>query len=163
MYVVATFRYSKNIEMAVADLENMGLENKQLLVLPLDKSNSQTQFFDTIYKSDGQSYFDIGAILGMIFMLLGAIYGFVLKWGPILCALFGLVIGGILGFLIRFIYNKRTNPSKGKKESNETEVVLIVNCGDNEEDKVKQILWGHVALGVASYKNNQHIKKDIGS
>jgi len=33
--------------------------------------------------ADGISLFDGAAVLGAVFMELGVIYGFVLKWGPI--------------------------------------------------------------------------------
>jgi uncharacterized membrane protein YuzA (DUF378 family) len=152
MYVVAAFQHSKNIEMAIADIENMGLENNKILVLPLDKRNDKTKIFDTIYEANGESYVDLAAILGMIFMLLGAIYGFVLKWGPILWALIGLVAGFLLGFLIRYFYNKSKDQSK-KQEDSKTEIIIVIHCENHLEEKVKEILWGHVAFGVATYKN----------
>ncbi|MDQ0197893.1 Z-ring associated ZapG family protein [Neobacillus ginsengisoli] len=153
MYVVATFHHSKNIEMAIADIENIGLENNKILVLPLDKQNDQTKIFDTIYDSNGQSYVDVAAILGMVFMLLGAIYGFVLNWGPVLWALIGLVFGIILGFLIRFFYNKSKKHENMAVDSR-SEIVVIFHCEEYQEEKVTDILWGHVALGVATYKNS---------
>jgi len=152
MYVVAAFQHSKNIEIAIADIENIGLENNKILVLPLDKRNDKTKIFDNIYEANGESYVDLAAILGMIFMLLGAIYGFILKWGPILWALIGLVVGFLLGFLIRFFYNKKKNQTKKQVES-KTEIIIIVHCEDYQEEKVKEILWGHIAFGVATYKN----------
>ncbi|MGZ4161939.1 MAG: hypothetical protein ACXVNF_14245 [Neobacillus sp.] len=153
MYVVATFQHSKNIEMAIADIENIGLENNKILVLPLDKRNDKTKIFDTIYDSNGQSYVDTAAILGMIFMLLGAIYGFVLEWGPILWALIGLVFGILLGFLVRYFYNR------GEKNQHvavdcKSEIVVIIHCEENQKEKITEILWGHVAIGVATYKNS---------
>lgn len=153
MYVVAAFQHSKNIEMAIADLENMGLENQKILVLPLDKRNDKTKIFDSIYAANGESYVDLAAIFGMLFMLLGGIYGFILKWGPILWALIGLIAGFIIGFLIRFVYNKSKKHQK-KLEDSKTEIVIIIHCDDLQEEKVKEILWGHIAFGLAVYKNN---------
>ncbi|MCM2532204.1 hypothetical protein NDK43_07070 [Neobacillus pocheonensis] len=152
MYVVATFQHSKNIEMSIADIENIGLENNKILVLPLDKRNNKTKIFDSIYDSNGQSYVDLAAILGMVFMLLGAIYGFVLEWGPILWALMGLVLGILLGFFIRYFYNRSKYHVQVKVDSR-TELVVIINCAEHQEEKVKETLWGHVAFEVAIYRN----------
>lgn len=48
---------------------------------------------DTIHRADGISLFDGAEVSGAILMTLGVVYGFVLKWGPIIWGLIGLLAG----------------------------------------------------------------------
>jgi hypothetical protein len=77
----------------LAEIQNSGLDKSKILVLPLDSRASSLQLFDSKNKTDRESLFDISAILGMILMLLGSVYGFIFKWEPIIWALIGLIIG----------------------------------------------------------------------
>jgi hypothetical protein len=153
MYVVASFQYSDGLETAVSDLESLGIEKKDILVMPLEKRTENTKMFDNMYNSDGKSLVDFAAILGTIFMLLGAIYGFVLEWGPIFCALIGLVGGLIIGFICDLIFTKAKQKSKLKK-TNLTEVFLMVKCQNDQVEKIKKMLWDQFALGIATMKKD---------
>jgi hypothetical protein len=153
LYIIASFQHSKDIEIAVADIANMGLNKSNILVLPLDNRASLPHTFDTKYHSDRESLIDIAAILGMIFMLLGAIYGFVLEWGPILWGLIGLVFGIIIGFSIKYFHIKSKQTTNQKTIINQTEIVLIVNCENYQEDKIKNILWQNYAIGLTTFNN----------
>ncbi|MEQ8176116.1 MAG: hypothetical protein ABRQ26_13740 [Syntrophomonadaceae bacterium] len=93
MYVYASFDYSAYLELAITDLEKRGIAREHILAVPLDKRMEERKLFDTIHRADGMSLFDGAAVSGAIFMELGVIYGFVLKWGPIVWALIGLVGG----------------------------------------------------------------------
>ncbi|SDZ41399.1 hypothetical protein SAMN05421736_11233 [Evansella caseinilytica] len=149
MYVVASFQFSDGLETAVAELENSGVEKREILVIPLDKRTENPNMFDTIYSSDGKSLVDFAAVLGCIFMLLGGVYGFLLPVGPIFGALIGLVGGFSSGFACDYFYTKRKHRALLHK-TNLTEVFLLVQCTQEQEEKIKTILWNQFALGIAT-------------
>ncbi|MBY0145187.1 hypothetical protein [Neobacillus niacini] len=145
MFVIATFENSIYIELAIAALEKQGIPKELILAAPLDKRKELRGLFDSIHKSDGFSLFDGPAILGTCLMLLGAIYGYILEWGPILWGIIGALSGLLLGFVIKMLLLK-----KNKRGSNNitSEIVLMVRCEDHKWDQVEKILWDHLALGL---------------
>ncbi|NRD79102.1 hypothetical protein HPT25_17220 [Bacillus sp. BRMEA1] len=149
MFVIATFENCLFIELAISALEQKEIPKEKILAAPLDKRTEPRQLFDTIHKSDGFSLFDGGAILGTCFMLLGAIYGYVLKWGPIIWGIIGAVSGLLLGFLIKMIIVKKNK--KGLKKIT-AEIVLMVRCEEHQWESVEKILWENSALGITKIK-----------
>lgn len=149
MLIIATFENSSFIELAISSLEQNGIAKEKIFAIPLDKRTEQKQLFDSIHRADGFSMFDIGAILGTCFMLLGAIYGFVLKWGPIIWGIIGMVSGLILGIVIKWFFIKKNKTGTRKITS---EVVVMIRCEDPYCEKVEKILWEHKVLGVAKVK-----------
>ncbi len=145
MFVIATFENSIYIELAISALEEQGISKELILAAPLDKRKELRGLFDSIHKSDGFSLFDGAAILGTCFMLLGAIYGFVLKWGPIIWGIIGALSGLLLGFLIKLIILKKNK--RGSKTIT-SEIVLMVRCEEQKWEIVEKILWDHFALGM---------------
>ena len=152
MYVVASFEYSDGLEIAIKELENLGIEKKKILVMPLDKRVENNKLFDSMSHSDGKSLIDFSAILGTILMLLGGIYGFLVKWGPIFTALIGLICGLIIGFIFDLIYSKAKQKRK-INHSTRTEVFVMINCSNDQEDKIRNILWSQFAIGIATLRN----------
>ncbi|NSL50956.1 hypothetical protein HR057_04150 [Bacillus sp. P2(2020)] len=151
MYVIASFEHSIDLELALTALEQEEIRKNQILAIPLNKRTEKRKLFDTIHRSDGLSLFDVGAILGACCMLLGAIYGMVLKWGPILWGLIGLIGGLTLGILLKVLFVKKQN----KKQANDeirTEVFVLIQCREDQSKIVENILWSHEALGVAKLK-----------
>ena len=146
MYVISTFTYSIYLELAISELELKGISRKKILAIPLDKRKEKRKIFDTINQSDGISLIDIALILGTVFMVLGFIYGFVLAWGPIIWGLIGLMGGFVLGFIIDVI-PKKVRRKGCKVDDNTTEVVIIVNCDENQVEMVENILISNLALG----------------
>jgi hypothetical protein len=145
MLVIATFENSLFIEMAISALEQKGLSNDKIFAAPLDKRSEPRQLFDTIHRADGISLFDAGAILGTCLMLLGAIYGYVLKWGPIIWGIIGALTGLILGISIKlWIVKKRKNSTKKVT----SEIILFIRCEEYQWDMIEKLLWEHLALGV---------------
>jgi hypothetical protein len=149
MLVIATFENSLFIEMAISALEQKGIPKDKIFAAPLDKRTEARQLFDTIHRADGISLFDVGAILGTCFMLLGSIYGFVLKWGPIIWGIIGAITGIILGILIKLWIVKK-DKSGNKKTS--SEVVLMIRCEEHQWDHVQKLLWENLALGITHVK-----------
>jgi len=148
MYVIASFDYSFHLELAISELVEKGLKKTQILAVPLDKREEKRNILDTIHHADGISLFDGGAVLGTILMVFGVIYGFVWEWGPIIWGLIGLIAGFVLGILLDMLFSK-TRPSKGRQKDRNSEVFIIVDCNDTSVELVKEILWGHLALGLA--------------
>ncbi|MFB3164864.1 hypothetical protein ABLO26_26240 [Neobacillus sp. 179-J 1A1 HS] len=145
MFVIATFENSIYIELAITALEQQGISKELILAAPLDKRKEPRNLFDSIHKSDGFSLFDGPSILGTCLMLLGAIYGYELKWGPILWGIIGAVSGLLLGFLIKMLMLKK---SKRGSKNISSEIVLMVRCEDHKWEMVEKILWDHLALGL---------------
>lgn len=151
MYVIASFEQSIFLELAITALEQSGIPKHQILAVPLDKRTEDRKLFDTIHRADGFSLFDVAAVLGTCGMLLGAIYGMVLQWGPILWGLIGLCVGLLLGFLFKILFVKRQ--TKKTKQQHTTEVFLVIRCTHDQNKHVEDILWDNTALGIARLHN----------
>lgn len=147
MYVIASFEQTLFLELAITAVEQEGVPKHRILAAPLDKRTEERKLFDTIHRADGFSLFDLAAVLGTCGMLLGAIYGMVLRWGPILWGLIGLVLGLVIGFLIRLLVTKKQN--KANRRSITTEVFLMIRCESEEAKNIENILWDNNALGIA--------------
>jgi hypothetical protein len=146
LFVIATFENSIFIELAITELEQIDIPNEKILAVPLDKKTEHRQLFDTIHRADGFSLFDGAAILGTCLMLLGAIYGFILKWGPIIWGIIGAVSGLLLGFLIKMLLIKR---NKRRIKSTSSEIVLMIRCEKHQWHMIENILWKNGALGLS--------------
>ena len=149
MYLFATFKYNMEMELTLRELEKLGLTKEQILVIPLDKMKFQTKAIDSMHRSDGRSLIDLAAIFGIIFMLLGVIYGYVFYLGPILWGLFGLILGAILGFLVDYYFTKKSEVSMRKRGS-DADLVLLIHCPQEKQEKVEDILWNNMVLGIGT-------------
>lgn len=147
MYIFATFKYNMEMELTLRELEELGLTKEQILVIPLDKIKFQTKVMDSLHRSDGRSLIDLAAIFGIIFMLLGVIYGYIFYLGPILWGLFGLVFGSILGFLVDYYFTKKSEQSMRKRGS-DADLVIMIQCPKEKQEKVEGVLWNNMVLGV---------------
>jgi hypothetical protein len=149
LLVIATFENSIYIELAISALEQKGILKDKIFAAPLDKRIEQRKLFDSIHYADGVSLFDVGAILGTCLMLLGSIYGFVLKWGPIIWGIIGALTGITIGILIKLWLVKKRKVGNAKITS---EIILMVRCEDDKLESVENILWEHLALGITKVK-----------
>ena len=150
MHIISSFEHSAFLELALNTLQEKGIEKENIVAVPLQNRKEQPKLFDTIHRSDGESLLDLAAVLGTIFSVLGASFGFVLTWGPIIWGLLGLAVGAIIGFMIDYLLTKKRKKSK---TSLHTEVILIVSCKENEYETVKRILFENMALGVGELRN----------
>lgn len=150
MYVVGSFRYDLTMEVAIAEIEEMGIEPSEILAIPLDKPKTDYRLFDSMNYADGESFLDLALAMGTVGMLLGSIYGFVLYLGPIVWAFIGLIGGSAIGFTIKFfmIRRKHRGELKRTRDKNGTEVVVMIRCSDVRAEAVEHVLWTHHALGV---------------
>ena len=150
MHIISSFEHSAFLELAINHLQEKGIEKENIVAVPLQNMKDQPKLFDTIHRSDGESLLDLAAVLGTIFSVLGASFGFVLTWGPIIWGILGLAFGAIIGFMIDYLLTKKR---KKRKTNLHTEVILIVNCKENEYETVKRILFENRALGVGELRN----------
>ncbi|MDP4146549.1 MAG: hypothetical protein Q8936_19070 [Bacillota bacterium] len=153
MYVVASFEHSFHLELAIVELEEKGIKKENIFAIPLIPKLGQAQIFDTIHRSDGISLIDGTAISGAFFAVLGATYGYILKWGPIIWGLIGLGIGFALGFLFEIIVNRKKLYRK-KRNKETTEVVVMVKCYESQAGSVEKVLYDYLAFGVAKLNHN---------
>lgn len=147
MQIFATFEHSTNIELAISELEQKGIDD--LYAVPLDNRTEERKLFDTIHRSDGVSLSQTGLFLAVIFSTIGASRGFILEWGPIYWGLIGAFFGFVLGFLFDFFVQKRVKKKQRVLRGKASEVIVIVQCEENQKEQVEHILWNHLALGVA--------------
>lgn len=146
MHLVSVFQHSMYLELALIDLEQIGIPRDTILALPLDKNKSNPTTVQVSHQ-EGKSYADLLFICGMIGMLLGAIYGFILTLGPVIWGLIGMIVGALIGLLIELLLSGR----KVFQRSTIRDVVLIIHCKESQAETVEQILWNHQALGVAKH------------
>jgi len=145
MHVVASFEHSNFLELAITDLEQKGIEKNRICAIPLNKMVKERSLVDTLHQADGQSMFDLPAILATIAMTLGVTWGFMWKWGPIIWGLLFFVGALAAGFLIKYLLYK--NSIKKRFRCN-TEVVLIIDCKPDEVETVETVLFNHLAIGI---------------
>ncbi|MDF2720093.1 MAG: hypothetical protein K0R28_7018 [Paenibacillus sp.] len=135
------------------ELEKAGVKKERIFAVPLTNRKVERRMFDSTHNSDGVSLISTGAALGTALSVIGASVGFSLKWGPIYWGLIGAGGGFLSGFLIDlFVYKvikKRQRLLRGKN----SQVILIVECEDQQADLAESILWHHLALGIARVQN----------
>ncbi|MFP3728451.1 hypothetical protein U8V72_25035 [Priestia filamentosa] len=150
MQIFATFEHSTFLEMVISQLEEKGIQN--IFAVPLDSRAEERKLFDTLHRSDGVSLTQTGLFLAVIFSTIGASRGFVLDWGPIYWGLIGAGFGFLLGFLFDLIFQKRRMKKEKILKGRVSEVILIVECEESQNEQVEKLLWDNLALGVAKIK-----------
>lgn len=142
--VVATFDHSMFVEMVIHDIEKLGVPAQNIVALPIENLESQTHIIDTIHRVDGGSVLD-GAMMGAtIFSVLGAIYGFIWEWGPIIWGLIGLAGGFLIGLIIELVFNKKKLKLTAKRKS---EVIIEVTCSASLQEQLIKVLKMRKAMG----------------
>ncbi|VBB06934.1 Hypothetical protein LUCI_2176 [Lucifera butyrica] len=148
MYVFSAFEHSVALELAITDLERIGIQQEDILAVPLSKTGPTISVIDTMHRSDGESVIDGAAALGTVLMILGVIYGFILPWGPIAWGLIGLLAGFVIGLLADIGFTKRSKPFV--KMGRTPEVILVVSCDEKKGKEVEDVLRCHEPLGVSA-------------
>lgn len=152
MYLVATFEHSPALELALTALEQKRIPKEQLLAIPLDLRKEEKKMFDNIHRSDGYSFIDGASLCCAFFMSFGTAIGFGLHWGPVIWGLIGMICGFIIGFVADLlIWKKKRNRTFINKPSLQmSEVVLMVQCKEEQVEWVERLLWDHHALAIGS-------------
>jgi len=149
LQIFSTFEHSTYLELAITAVETVGVQKDKILAVPLMNRVQERKLFDTLHRADGISLFDKGAAIGTAFSVIGASIGFVLEWGPIFWGVIGGAIGFMIGFIIDYIFYKVIHKRKRVLKGKHSEVVLVIDCPNDLVEKVEQLLWDHLALGVA--------------
>ncbi|WP_257348045.1 hypothetical protein [Pseudalkalibacillus decolorationis] len=149
MQIFSTFENSGYLELAISLLEQKGIKKENIFAVPLDNRREERKLFDTLHRSDGVSLVDVAMALATGFSVIGASVGFILAWGPIFWGLIGAVSGFILGlgiklFVLKVVKKKQNLLRRGKH----SEVILIVDCEEEQAQLVEEILWEHLAIGL---------------
>lgn len=147
MHIFSTFEHSSFLELAISDLEQKGITRDKILAVPMSRMGEERQLFDTLHRADGDSLLDGAAISGTVFMLFGVMWGFLWKFGPILGGLAGFSLGALGGFTLDYLLSKKIR-AKDKVKNLTTEVVLIINCRQEEVKMVEHVLWEHLATSI---------------
>lgn len=147
MQIFATFEHSLYIELAIVKLKNSGV--KDIFAIPLDNRTEDRKLFDSLHRSDGVSLISKGFSLAVVFSVIGASKGFVWEWGPIYWGIIGAIFGFLLGVAIDLFMNKLVKKKQRTIRGKHAEVILIVECNDEQTDLVEKILWDNLAFGVA--------------
>jgi hypothetical protein len=148
--VFATFEHSTFIELAITKLEGKGIND--IFAVPLDNRTEERQLFDTIHRADGVSFIGKGMALAVVFSVIGSSRGFVMEWGPIFWGLIGAASGFILGVIIDLYINKVYRKKKRLLRGKNSEIILIIQCEESQVEWVENVLWEHLALGLAKVK-----------
>lgn len=150
LQIFSTFEHSMSLELAISALEKNGIQKESIYAVPLTTRKAERRMMDSIHNYDGISLVSTGAALGTAFSVVGASIGFRLEWGPIYWGLIGAAGGFVMGLLIdlfyyRYIKKEPTFSLRNKK----SEVILIIECREEQGDQVEELLWHHLALGIA--------------
>ncbi|MCL6593647.1 MAG: hypothetical protein K6T31_06690 [Alicyclobacillus sp.] len=152
MYLFAVFEHSLNVELLLGDLASRGLQQEHILAILLDEKRScEVRLFDTLHRSDGYSVLDVPAVLGTVGMLLGTVYGFLLPWGPIVCASVGLMGFALAGLGLDLLLGRERRRRNRPSRSRAPEVLLVIHCLAQQADAVEQLLWHHRALSIGRW------------
>ena len=147
MQIYSIFQLSIYTELVTSELKQHGISS--IFAIPLDDFNEHPQIFDTINRSDGVSFINIGMCLSVVFSTILASRGFEMRLGPIIWGLIGAGGGFLLGLLIDLLlYKLRNKPSKQRKEIG-NQVIIVIECNQEEQKMVMMILAENRALGYA--------------
>ncbi|WML31412.1 hypothetical protein RCG24_05955 [Neobacillus sp. OS1-32] len=152
MQLFSTFETTELLEMAISTIEKRGIPKESIFAVPLDNRKDDRKIFDTLHRSDGTSLIDIGMGLATALSVIGASIGFKLSWGPIYWGLIGAFVGFVIGFAIRLFIELVVKKNKRVFKGKISEIILIVECEESQAGLIEDILWSHLALGVAKVK-----------
>ncbi|WP_417897869.1 hypothetical protein ABN702_16505 [Bacillus haimaensis] len=149
MQIFSSFEDSGYLELAISLLEKKGIKREDIFAVPLDNRKEERKILDTLHRSDGISLIDLAMALATAFSVIGASVGFILYWGPIFWGLIAGFSGFVLGLAIKLFIIKVVKKDRNLLKGKCTEVIVIINCDESKADLVEEILWEHLAMGVA--------------
>lgn len=131
--VYGLFKPSLTLELGINTLKEKGFDRNRLTVVTLDPCLPKEQtILDSMYKTDGMSMVDGIAMSASVGMLLGVIYGTKIHIGSVALGLIGMVVGGIIGYILDKRIRKNKQP---KYDFTPGEIIVIVECNNKEEAK----------------------------
>lgn len=145
MIIIGTFAHSIELEQALSQFEKLGIARRQLLVVCMDSQSKQSP--EEQLSPEGSSSangVEVGLATGTALSVIGTCVGFNLSWGPIIWGLITAIIGFFLGFGIHAMVRK---PLERLPKVN-PEVTVIVQCPEDQFERVRNVMWKHRALSV---------------
>ncbi|MEN1967148.1 hypothetical protein WMZ97_03620 [Lentibacillus sp. N15] len=152
MQIIATFDSTIYLEIAIKQIEKRGIHQDNIFAVPLNNREESRDLFDSIHRADGVSLIDMGMALATAFSVVGISIGLRLAWGPILWGLITALFGFVLGFIIKLIILLMSHKNERQLKRKHAEIVLIVECDERFAAELEEILWNHLAFGVAWVK-----------
>ncbi|PZD96535.1 hypothetical protein DNH61_06945 [Paenibacillus sambharensis] len=143
--ILATFDHSPFVEIVIHEIELLGVPPCNVVALPVENLDSKTHILDSIHRVDGRSILDGAMVSATLLAVLGAIYGFVMYWGPIIWGLIGLGGGFILGLGIELALKHRSKVKLISKRK--AEVIMQITCPSPLYDQLIAILKSRNAAG----------------
>ncbi|GMK41870.1 hypothetical protein PCCS19_49290 [Paenibacillus sp. CCS19] len=154
MHVIAAFEPSDDLEMAILALEKSGINREYIAAVPMESTAAKPDLLHTVYRGSGSSAFDAAAVVGTICSVLGASFGFELKWGPVLWGLIGLAIGAAIGYILNMLFVHRSDERKPRSRF-KASIVLIVRCQQNESRMVSETLGRFSAISIGTLNGRE--------
>jgi hypothetical protein len=148
MLLMGTFEHSIELEQFLAVLENGSISRRLFLVAPMETDPPSLQ--DCGSPPDRYSRgIEAGMAVATASSVIGTSVGFVLAWGPILCGIAAAFIGFVVGFVIYRFTEKGNRPRPEKLP----EITIIVQCPDDQADRIAAAMWHYRALSVGRVPN----------
>jgi hypothetical protein len=148
MLVVASIEHTVEAEILITDIVDLGISKENIMVKALEKvpPSEIAGNPEIYYKGTNYSFFDLALAFGTAFSVIGAIYGYVLDWGPIIWGIIGFSIGAILAFFLHRTFNKG---SKHIKDYDTSEVLIFVECEQSQHRPLKELFMNYRSNGLA--------------
>lgn len=134
MYLAAGFESNVYVEMALNELHECEIEDKDVVMIEMEAQKPPQTLFDSIHFSDGVSILDGMAAWAVVGGVFGIIYGSQVKYGPLALGLLGFCTGSLVGFVIDFLIGARKR--RGKKPSRNIEILLLLHCDSKQQLKM---------------------------
>ena len=131
MQIFSTFEYSSYVELAISELEEIGIGKEDIFIVPLNNRTENRRIFDSLHRADGVSLIDLRMALATAFSVIGASIGFNLSWGPIYWGIISALIGFILGLgikLFMFKVIKKNNDFYVANIQNSYSLLIVMLC-----------------------------------
>ncbi len=133
MYLVAGFESNVYLEMALSELHESEIEEKDIVVVSMEAQKPPQTLFDSIHYSDGVSILDGMAAWAVVGGVFGIVYGSQLKYGPLALGIAGFVVGASIGFTIDLLVGRRKK--KWNRPTRSIEILLLIHCKSKEQMK----------------------------
>ena len=149
MYLVAGFESNVYVEMALSELHECDLEERDVVVIEMESQNPPQTLFDSIHYSDGVSILDGMAAWAVVGGVFGIIYGSQVKFGPVALGLLGFFAGVLIGLVIDLLIGGRKR--RWKKPTRNIEILLLLHCNSKQQLKMASSIsqkYNVLSLGI---------------
>jgi hypothetical protein len=149
MLVIGTFEHSLELEQALAVIENNDISQEKIMVVCMDLNPGNSQLLIAKSQDFINKCIEVGMASATAIAVAGTSIGFILTWGPIFWGLAFGFIGFCLGFIVYFFIKKDNYRHVPKKLP---EIVVIVQCFEEQSIFVSQTMWKFKALTVGKFQ-----------